>query len=75
MVKEIVRGTIALAGVGISVYEGFAAGKITKRALDKLVESDEIKDELAKGAICGVVGTEVANVGLNGTLLLLKLIG
>lgn len=62
-------------GVGISVYEGFAAGKMTKRALDKLVESDEIKDELAKGAICGVVGTEVANIGLNGTILLLKFIG
>lgn len=74
MVKEIVRGTIALAGIGISVYEGVAAGKITKRALDKLVESDGVKDEVTKAGICGVVGTEVANLGLTGTILLLKAI-
>ena len=74
MVKNIIKGTIIIGGVALSVYEGIASGKITKRALDKLVESDGIKDEVTKAAICGVVGTEVANLTLTGAGLIFKLL-
>lgn len=75
MVKNIIKGTVAIVGIGISVYEGVAGGKIAKRAMDNLAPSEDAKDDVAKACICGVVGAEVANLGLTATALLLKLIG
>ncbi len=75
MVKQVIKGTIALAGIGVSVYEGIAAGRITKRALDRIAPADTLENACAKAGICGAVGSEVTNLGLTATMLLLKVIG
>ncbi len=75
MIKKIIRGTVFVGGVAISVHEGIAAGKITKKALDNLVDSEGKKDDFTKGCIAGVVGSEVTTLSLTGVAFVLKLLG